>query len=450
MGSRIAMLYSGRHHHRWARHTILAEPIGSYRFTIDREDGTDERGWPRGRSRWLGSKQDHPAAGGFTHRPFDDLRTILQRDDGIWIGYLAYDLGRWVERFPVTRNVAIDDRNWPIVDLGYCPGYLVYDLCTSQWTAHGTYTRRLPVLLDLADNHLPSRGSNNTTTSLLREHYEAAVQQTIGYISAGDVFQVNLARRLTAQLETTDPRYSRRLFEDLVELSPPWYGAYLELADRTHDNAGTDAPSPGRAIASISPELFLDVNHAHVTTRPIKGTRPAYADPCELLDSDKDAAELNMIVDLMRNDLGRVCEYGSVHVAEPRTIESHPTVHHGVATVTGRLHKSKDVVDLLRACIPGGSVTGAPKVRAMQIIDELEPVRRGPYCGCIGLVSRDRCTLNMAIRTMLIDPPAGRLDFSVGAGIVADSKPDAEFRETNDKASAMLAALTAPRQASCV
>jgi anthranilate/para-aminobenzoate synthase component I len=191
-----------------------------------------------------------------------------------------------------------------------------------------------------------------------------------------------------------------------------------------------------------------------------------------------------MIVDLMRNDLGRVCEYGSVRVDSARAIESHPTIHHGVATVAGRLHPSKDVVDLLKAAFPGGSVTGAPKVRAMQIIDELEPHARGPYCGCIGYLSKDSACLNIAIRTMMLSPapplPKGAdrrsgtgferaatvreqtggdassstgaeadeeerrrwtADLPVGGGIVADSDPAAEYDETLDKARAMLKAL---------
>jgi para-aminobenzoate synthetase component 1 len=197
---------------------------------------------------------------------------------------------------------------------------------------------------------------------------------------------------------------------------------------------------------SLSPELLLDVDAAarRVVTRPIKGTRPSAATAQELLDSAKDTAELNMIVDLMRNDLGRVCAYGSVGVPRPRTIESHPTVHHGVAEVAGRLRPGVGLVELLRAVFPGGSVTGAPKIRAMQIIDELEAVRRGPYCGAIGYVSGcGRLGLNVAIRTIALTGGrpdrawghlTGTLDYGVGGGIVADSEPVAEYRETMDKA----------------
>jgi para-aminobenzoate synthetase component 1 len=150
-----------------------------------------------------------------------------------------------------------------------------------------------------------------------------------------------------------------------------------------------------------------------------------------------------MIVDLLRNDLGRVCRYGSIRVVEPRTIESHPTVHHGVATVVGELLPGRTVIDLLRATMPGGSITGAPKVRAMQIIDELEPVRRGPYCGAIGYVHGRQSAFNIAIRTMLIEQRGeeGRVDFAVGGGIVADSEPEAEYQETLDKAEAIVQTL---------
>jgi para-aminobenzoate synthetase component 1 len=218
-----------------------------------------------------------------------------------------------------------------------------------------------------------------------------------------------------------------------MRLSGAWYGGYLELPD-------------GRCLLSLSPELFLDVESGtrRVVTRPIKGTRPASVSEAELLASAKDAAELHMIVDLMRNDLGRICEFGSVQVPVARTIETHPTVHHGVGEVTGRLRDGVKLYELLRATFPGGSVTGAPKIRAMQIIDELEPVTRGPYCGAVGFVGGgDRIVLNIGIRTLVLtgqrpdgrwDRLTGRLDYGVGGGIVADSDPRAEYRETVDKA----------------
>lgn len=447
---RLLMLHSGRHDRRWARWSVLAQPVGTYQFLeTPSVAGHTGKSPPQGHSRWIGPTQHRPIHQ-FTHKPFDDLRQLLNAtaDNGMWIGTLGYDLGRWIERLPDGPGLAKDDRGWPIIELGYCPGYLLHDALTNTWQACGTWTRTDPhqaiddgqTYPDLA-NALPRHDTFTASpprSLFTPSQYKRCVAKTKDYIAAGDVFQVNLAQRFTADLVCETPQGTRSVFEQLANVSPAWYGAYLELACDTDDAA---PPHPHRAIASTSPELFLRVDGPHVITRPIKGTRPASAHPDELRNSAKDTAELNMIVDLMRNDLGRVCDYGSVRVTQPRAIESHPTVHHGVATIEGRLHESKDVVDLLRATLPGGSVTGAPKIRAMQIIDELEPVRRGPYCGCIGVLSRDYAQLNIAIRTMMLDPLTKQIDFSVGGGIVADSQPAAEHQETLDKATVMLAAL---------
>jgi para-aminobenzoate synthetase component 1 len=209
------------------------------------------------------------------------------------------------------------------------------------------------------------------------------------------------------------------------------------------------------AVLSASPELFLDVRGDAVETRPIKGTRPRSADPVvdrayrsELASSAKDRAELAMIVDLLRNDLGRVCAYGSVRVvtaarsdeAYPYVLETLPTVHHLVATLTGQLRPGKDVLDLLRACFPGGSITGAPKVRAMEIIDELEPTGRSVYTGSIGYFGVDgQAAFNIAIRTLIVAD--GRVHLHTGGGIVADSVPKAEYEETQAKALGLQRAL---------
>ena len=450
---RVLMLHSGRLDPKWARWSILAEPVGTYQFLDAARTASGlitDTNPPCGLSRWLGPADVRPVDQ-FTHNPFSDLRALLNSTNGLLIGYLGYDLRRWIERLPTNTGSPRDDRNWPIIELGYCPGYLVHDALTNHWSARGTWAHHAhPPYPDLSrprPRHYEVAASN-LRSGFTRTGYERCVSMVKDYIAAGDVFQVNLAQRFTAGLAPRDGMgslnvpgnsfraagQSRALYHRLAAASPAWYGAYLELAPDSHD-------SSDRAIASTSPELFLHVTGRDVMTRPIKGTRPASANPAELRGSLKDTAELNMIIDLMRNDLGRVCDYGSVRVTGPRTIESHPTVHHGVATIEGRLHESKDIVDLLRATIPGGSVTGAPKVRAMQIIDELEPVRRGPYCGCIGYLSRDSAQLSIAIRTMLIDTLARRVDFSVGGGVVADSQPAAEYQETLDKAAAMLTAL---------
>jgi para-aminobenzoate synthetase component 1 len=257
-----------------------------------------------------------------------------------------------------------------------------------------------------------------------REQYEAAVARVIEYIRAGDVFQVNLSQRFSCGL----PAQPEEILDRLDERAPALFGGCLSYDDF--------------ALVSNSPELFLRVTpDRRVVTRPIKGTRPrAPGMATELLRSLKDQAELNMIIDLERNDLGRVCEIGSVRVTEPRAIEAHPTVYHGVATIEGVLREDVTFVDLLRATFPGGSVTGAPKIRAMEIIEELEPVRRGPYCGAIGYLDADgTIELNVAIRTMIIKD--GLVHIPVGGGIVADSDPAGEYEETLVKARAMFAAL---------
>lgn len=434
-GRRPLLLHSGRYDARWARRSILAEAAGVYRYQAS-ADGS-------GRSAW------HGPAGvvddtSFNHLPFHDLRQLLAGGQGIWIGCLSYDLGRWVERLPSRAAI---DRSWPIIELAWCPGWLVCDGAEGAWSAHGSWERGGYPDLSRSEPR-PGHFSAGTPVSVFaRDAYERAVQRVIDYIAAGDIFQANLAQRFTATLRGDTPWAMREVYARLARVSPAWYGAYLEW--------GEDEKIPGaapggvtRAVASSSPELFLEVDASrHVVTRPIKGTRPAAVDPEVLRGSEKDTAELNMIVDLLRNDLGRVCDYGSVRVPEPRRIESHPTIHHGVATVTGRLHHSRDIVDLLRATMPGGSITGAPKVRAMEIIDEIEPVRRGPYCGAIGWLTRDAACLNIAIRTMLMEMDRagrGRVDFSVGGGIVADSSPAHEYQETLDKAAAMLRAIADP------
>jgi anthranilate/para-aminobenzoate synthase component I len=224
--------------------------------------------------------------------------------------------------------------------------------------------------------------------------------------------------------------------------SPAAYGAFL----------GYGAVGPGRALCSISPELFLSLSNGVVLTRPIKGTRPRAAHGGggdararrELARSQKERAELNMIVDLERNDLGRVCEYGSVRVVSAGDVEELPTLYHRVATITGRLHPERTPADLIKAAFPGGSVTGAPKIRAMEIIAELEPELRGPYCGAIGWVGLNGdLELSIAIRTALYDGSRQAAHYHAGSGIVADSVPDKEYEETLHKAAAFLRATNA-------
>jgi para-aminobenzoate synthetase component 1 len=274
------------------------------------------------------------------------------------------------------------------------------------------------------------------TSSFERKTYLATVHRVLEYVAAGDVFQVNLSQRFTAhgRPEPLD------LYLRLKAESPAPFAAFLRWDDL--------------AVVSASPEWFYRTRGDVLVTRPIKGTRPRGRDPgddarlrAELLDSQKDRAELTMIVDLERNDLGRVCRYGSVIVRDPMTIESFAQVHHLVATVEGSLRPEIGPVDVLRAVFPGGSITGAPKIRAMQIIDELEPNRRSLYTGAIGYLSRGGASaFNIAIRTILVE--GDRASFQVGGGIVADSDPEAEYEETLAKGRGLYAALYAGDQAS--
>lgn len=403
----LFLLRSGRHHPRFAARSLAANPGAGLVFEA-------------GRSRLLG---DGGPAFPLSHDPFADLERAIRADPGVpWVGFLSYDLGRLVEKLP---SRAADDRQWPLLRFHRCPG--------AQWATGNAPAKAADRPFSCAPPQ-PLRP---------RAAHEAAVLRALEYIGAGDIFQVNLAQRFSAGF-TGDPRAA---FARLMEASPAWYGGYLEFPP-------AKPGEPWRALASASPELFLELGAGgQVLTRPIKGTRPATQAAQTLAESAKDAAELHMIVDLMRNDLGRVCRYGSVVVDEARAIESHPTVHHGVATVSGQLRPGCGLADLLRASLPGGSITGAPKVRAMEIIEELEPVRRGPYCGAFGWLQADgrgeiTGTLAMTIRTLLFEKTAaqaeeGRVDFSVGGGIVADSAPAAEWQETLDKARAMLEALGA-------
>ncbi|MEZ6243889.1 MAG: anthranilate synthase component I family protein [Phycisphaerales bacterium] len=362
---------------------------------------------------------------------------------GGWVLALSYDLGRTIEPAATSGPRARDDRAWPALVLVRTPAAYVYDHTADQWWRVGD-----PSLLpDLASpTTADARWAMSPPSLDARRAYTRAVARVLDYIRAGDTYQVNLTHRLSAEFNGS----TRALAADLFAAARPWHGAFLEL----------DQPHARRAIISASPELFLDADlmTGHVRTRPMKGTRPASADPEELFHAEKDRAELDMIIDLMRNDLGRVCRPGSLSVESPRDIERHASgVLQATATVAGRLREGIGPGSLLRATFPPGSVTGVPKIRAMQIIDELEPATRGPYCGALGFLSDSgRLRLNVAIRTALVTgsprPTAldevdnATLDLGVGAGIVADSDPDAEWRESIDKARFLLdlAAARAP------
>jgi aminodeoxychorismate synthase component I len=274
-------------------------------------------------------------------------------------------------------------------------------------------------------------GSDAFVSNQTRAAFEARVARAQEYIAAGDIYQVNLAQKFSAHF-TGNPY---RLFEHLLARSPAPGGAFLDFGDTQ--------------ILSASPELFLRIRGRHITTRPIKGTRPRSRDPVrdeqlafELLTDPKELAELVMITDLERNDLGQICDYGSVTVTQLVQLERFPQVFHLVSTVEGLLRPEVDALDAVRACIPGGSISGAPKRRAREIIRELEPCPRGIYTGLIGYFDDNGdAAFSMAIRTMVLE--GENLHFSVGSGITAGSVPAREYDETLHKAAGMEMALAA-------
>lgn len=358
---------------------------------------------------------------------------------GGWIGAIDYELGEVIE--PNVRADASHSPG-PLLRFVHCDAALVHDAAADRWWAVGEPDAASGLIRIAAQSFVRSAPGRPRVeldpprSNMGRAAYEAAVRRAVELIHAGDAFQVNLAHHLVARLHD-EPR---ALFLALLERAAPDYGALLEHRDADR-----------QAVLSISPELFLEADFAagadrRVLTRPIKGTRRAIpTDPpaarAALERSEKDRAELVMIVDLMRNDLGRVCEFGSVRVESDRDIEPHAggELLHAVATVSGRLRADITPAALLRAAFPPGSVTGAPKVRAMQIIRELEPAPRAAYCGAVGFFSdHGRASLSVAIRTATVRSTlaGAEVSFPVGAGVVADSDPHAEWLETLDKAGA--------------
>jgi para-aminobenzoate synthetase component 1 len=370
-----------------------------------------------------------------------------------------------VERLP--RNT-IDDLGFPDMYFGFYDKFIVYDheadKCFLAGNLKDSEIKELTALLSAPERarqartlHLSSTGVSATERARLartlhankhlkgnftKNEYLDAVRQAKEYIASGDIYQVNLSQRFQTDLNCAP----HELYLRLRDINPAPFSSYLQFGNHT--------------VVSSSPERFLRVQGAarqamrRVQTLPIKGTRPRGKDGesdkkfmAELFDSPKDNAELTMIVDLERNDLGKVCSYGSVKVIEKKRLETHPTVFHLVATVEGDLHPGYDLIDLLKATFPGGSVTGAPKIRAMEIIDELEPTSRSVYTGAIGYIGFDgSMDLAMAIRTFLIKDShtqgGATAFFQAGGGIVADSNPESEYQETLFKSRALMEALS--------
>jgi para-aminobenzoate synthetase component 1 len=384
------------------------------------------------------------AAGG---EPFGAVRRLLAGESpgegsrewpvsGAAIGYFGYEAGgalagggtRGAAR-PFMPEVAVGLYPWTVVVDHVLQRAAITSLASVARDEVAAVRERL-----LAAPPPPSRPFSvgaPITSDLEREAYLPRAARVLRYIDAGDCYQVNLTREFRAPCSGDSWTFYRHLHDT----NPAPMGAYLEY--------------PFGAVLSSSPERFLVVEGGEAVTRPIKGTRRRRATPAEdaaaaaeLLASAKDRAENVMIVDLLRNDLGKVCETGSVRVRGLCELESFATVHHLVSTVTGRLAAGRDALDALEACFPGGSVTGAPKRRAMQIIEELEPHRREVYCGAIGYVAPGgRMDMNIPIRTTLV--ARGELRFYAGGGIVADSTPEDEFDETEAKIAAIRRAVAA-------
>ncbi len=392
------------------------------------------------------------------------------------VGFISYDFGRRLERIP---SLAQDDLGLPDLCLGFYDWVIAQDHATGDvaliatgfpegvpdaaqervgWVlrrlegtgrdngatprpirSRTSFDSRFPIrgrIRDLRQDEriTPPQGTGEfqvgaLTSTFTRPTYLDAVRRVKEYLEQGEIYQANLSQRFAASF-AGDPW---ALYERVRAANPAPFAAYLGF--------------PDAAVLSASPELFLRLQDRQVETRPIKGTRPRGVTPeedrrlaMELEASAKDRAENLMIVDLLRNDLGRVCAIGSVHVPQMFAVESHPTVHHLVSAVTGTLAEGRTPVELLAACFPGGSVTGAPKIRAMQVIEELEPVRRGVYCGAIGYIGfNGNMALNIPIRTMVVKD--GRLTFSAGGAIVQDSEPEAEYQETLDKVRGLMRGL---------
>ena len=357
----------------------------------------------------------------------DGFQTLddIEREGGWWAGYLAYDLGRAVER---VVPWAAADRSIPDLVLARYDARAVFSpgndpvvegegsgrlrLEQALWSARRAGAAPEPVDLE------------RWSSSIDQSAHADAVKAIHGLLEAGECYQVNLTRRLSSP-RAADPR---ALFLALARHNPSPHAALLTF--------GHEAPYCP-AVVSASPELFLARRGDRVTTRPIKGTASERA---KLLGSAKDRAEHVMIVDLARNDLGRVCVPGSVRTTELAALEEHPGLFHLVSTIEGRLRPGTGLADLVHATFPPASITGAPKPRVMQAIEDIEPVRRGVYCGAIGWIDADAraAELAVAIRTFTITH--GRTDLGVGGGIVADSDAASEWAETELKAANLLAA----------
>jgi len=352
------------------------------------------------------------------------------------MGSFSYDLGRQIEQLP---EIAARDILLPEMNVGLYPWALIFDRLQTCWTLvhyHGeaeleSTLTQINLLLEtipdsFSDDFALTSGWNNQIT---KAQYVDKFSKIQSYLCSGDCYQINLTQRFTASYRGDE-----------------WL-AYLKLRETNRAPFSAFIRLDDAALLSISPERFIQLRDGHIQTKPIKGTRPRFEDfeadrssAQELAESEKDRAENLMIVDLLRNDIGKVARAGTVEVPHLFQIDSFPAVHHLVSTVTAELHDSYQASDLLKAAFPGGSITGAPKIRAMQIIEELEPSRRSLYCGSIGYISQDgQMDTSITIRTLVAQ--ANHIHCWAGGGIVADSQANDEYQETFDKVSKILPVL---------
>lgn len=397
-------------------------------------------------------REDHVSG-----NPFDVLKTLLERYkkeegelplQGGSIGYFGYDLKDLIERLPsrAVKTLQTPDLFFAFYDTVFIynhPTGIAY-LASTGYPEERKYLKEKRALNRLKGfkrlilkgveegiHSMPISSINfkSITSNFSKEGYINAIKKALTYISKGDCYEINLSQRFSFPL----PCHPLTLYRHLREENPVPMGGYLRLGDFE--------------ILSNSPERFLRIRGKDIETMPIKGTIGRGEDPVKdlkmiegLKNSEKENAEHIMIVDLERNDLGRVCKYGSVRVEECRRIETYSTLHHMVSTIKGTLRDSVNPIDAIKACLPGGSITGAPKIRAMEIIDELEPTARGIYTGSIGYIDfSGQVDLNIAIRTAIVHK--NTLYYQVGGGIVADSDPEREYEETILKAEALYRAL---------
>ena len=359
------------------------------------------------------------------------------------VGYLSYDLGNYIEKLPRT---AVDDTNIYDLYFGFYNWVIVIDHLENKTyiaTPNLDVEKENEIIEDIEKkiNKAEKNGIDNIcyeekevekirlTSNFTKSEFENAVRKVQDYIRQGDIYQANLTQRFNGK--TTLSSYE--LYRDLRRFSPAPFGAFLNFED-SH-------------ILSNSPERFIKCIDRKIETRPIKGTRPRGKNKEEdlklqeeLKNSEKDRAELLMIVDLERNDIGRISKIGTVKVPELFVIEPYANVNHLVATVVGDLDDNKDCIDVIKATFPGGSITGAPKIRSMEIIDELEPTQRNVYTGSIGYIGfNGDMDLNIAIRTIIKKDE--NVYFQVGGGMTWDSNPEDEYQETLDKAQSIMKAL---------